>query len=189
MLISSRITLTDTLRNNVLPASCATSDPVKLTPKINQHTHTKRSQKESNAYMMLCIYGLFVVQLPHFHMTTGKTTVLTIQTFVGEIMYLLFNMLSSFIIAFLWHWLDRKEGWASKNCCFQTVVLEKTPKRPLDIKEIKPVNLKQDQPWIFTGRSDAEAEAPVFWCEQRTHYKSPWCWERLRAGGEGSNRG
>ena len=44
-----------------------------------------------------------------------------------------------------------------------TVVLEKTPESPLDSKEIKPVNLKGDQPWIFTGRTDVEAEAPVFW--------------------------
>ena len=44
-----------------------------------------------------------------------------------------------------------------------TVVLEKTPESPLDSKEIKPVNLKGDQPWIFTGRTDIEAEAPVFW--------------------------
>ena len=50
-----------------------------------------------------------------------------------------------------------------KNWCLWTVVLEKTPESPLDSKEIKPVNLKQDQPWIFTGRTDAEAEAPVFW--------------------------
>ena len=43
------------------------------------------------------------------------------------------------------------------------MVLEKTPESPLDSKEIKSVNLKGDQPWIFTGRTDAEAEAPVFW--------------------------
>ena len=43
------------------------------------------------------------------------------------------------------------------------MVLEKTPERPLDSKEIKPVNLKGDQPWIFTRRTDAEAETPVFW--------------------------
>ena len=44
-----------------------------------------------------------------------------------------------------------------------TVVLEKTPESPLDSKEIKPVNHKADQPWIFTRRTDVEAEAPVFW--------------------------
>ena len=50
-----------------------------------------------------------------------------------------------------------------KNWCLQTVVLEKTPESPWDNKEIKPVNLKGNQHWIFTGRTYAEAEAPVFW--------------------------
>ena len=50
-----------------------------------------------------------------------------------------------------------------KNWCFQIVVLEKTLESPLDCKEIKPVNLKGNQPWIFTGRTDAEAEAPILW--------------------------
>ena len=59
--------------------------------------------------------------------------------------------------------LDHKEGWALKNWCFQTVVLEKTLESPLDCKETKPVNLNGNQPWIFTGRTDAEAEALIFW--------------------------
>ena len=59
--------------------------------------------------------------------------------------------------------LDRKEGWAPKNCCFQTMMLEKTLESPLDSKEIQPVNPKRNQPWIFIGRIDAEAEAPVLW--------------------------
>ena len=59
--------------------------------------------------------------------------------------------------------LDHKEGRPPKNWCLQTVVLEKTPDSPLDSKEIKPINLKGDQPWIFTGKTDAEAEASVFW--------------------------
>ena len=50
-----------------------------------------------------------------------------------------------------------------ENRCIWTVVLEKTLESPLDSKGIKPVNLKGDQPWIFTGRADVEAEAPVFW--------------------------
>ena len=54
-----------------------------------------------------------------------------------------------------------KEGWAPKNWCFQTVVLEKTLDSPLGIKEIKPVNPKGIQPWIFNGRTDAEA--PILW--------------------------
>ena len=59
--------------------------------------------------------------------------------------------------------LDHKEGWASKNWCFWTVVLEKTLESPLDCKEIKPVNPKGNQSWIFIGRTDAEAEAPILW--------------------------
>ena len=62
----------------------------------------------------------------------------------------------------LWE-LDHKEGRQPKNWCLWTVVLEKTPDSPSDSKEIKPVNLKWDQLWIFPGRTDAEAEAPVFW--------------------------
>ena len=58
---------------------------------------------------------------------------------------------------------DHKEGWEPKNWCFWTVVLEKTLESPLDCKEIKQVNHKGNQSWIFTGRTDAEAEAPVFW--------------------------
>ena len=59
--------------------------------------------------------------------------------------------------------LGQKEGWVPKNWCFQTVVLEKTLESPLDSKEIKPINPKGNQPWIFIGRSDAEAEAPILW--------------------------
>ena len=59
--------------------------------------------------------------------------------------------------------LVHKEGWAPKNWCFQTVVLEKTLESPLDRKEIKLVSSKGNQPWIFIGRTDAEAEAPIFW--------------------------
>ena len=57
--------------------------------------------------------------------------------------------------------LDHKEGWAVKNWCFWIVVLEKTLESPLDSKEIKPVNPKGNQPWIFFGRTDAEA--PILW--------------------------
>ena len=64
----------------------------------------------------------------------------------------------------VWMWeLDCKEGWVPKNWCFWTVVLEKTLESPLDSKEIKPVNPRGNQPWIFIGRTDAEAEAPVLW--------------------------
>ena len=62
----------------------------------------------------------------------------------------------------LWE-LDHTEGRAPKNWRLQTVVLEKTPESLLDSKEIKPINLKRNQPWKLIGRMDAEAEAPVFW--------------------------
>jgi len=62
----------------------------------------------------------------------------------------------------VWMWeLDHKEGWELMNRCFQTVELEKTLESPLDGMEIKPVNPKGNQSWIFIGRTDAEAEAPI----------------------------
>ena len=64
----------------------------------------------------------------------------------------------------MWIWeLDHKEGWAPKNWCFQTVVLEKTPESPSDCREMKPVYSKGDQPWIFIGRTATEAKAPILW--------------------------
>ena len=62
----------------------------------------------------------------------------------------------------LWE-LDHKEGWVPKNWCFWTVVLENTLESPLDCKELKSVSPKGNQPWIFTRRTDAEAEAPILW--------------------------
>ena len=87
--------------------------------------------------------------------------------------------------------LDHKEIWAPKNWCFWTVVLEKTLESPLDSKEIQPVHPKRNQSWIFTGRTDAEIETPVLWPPdaKNWHLKRPWCWERLKAGGEGDDRG
>ena len=63
----------------------------------------------------------------------------------------------------VWMWeLNYKESWAPKNWCFWTVVLEKTLESPLDCKEIQPVHPKGNQSWIFIGRTDAEAETPIF---------------------------
>ena len=59
--------------------------------------------------------------------------------------------------------LNHTEGWVLKNWCFWTVVLEKTLKSPLECKEIQPVNPNGHQPWIFIGRTDAEAEASILW--------------------------
>ena len=64
----------------------------------------------------------------------------------------------------VWMWeLDHKESWLPKNGCFWTVELEKTPESPLDCKEIQPVHAKGNQSWIFIGRTDDEAEAPILW--------------------------
>ena len=93
----------------------------------------------------------------------------------------------------VWMWeLDYKESWAQKNWCFWTVLLEKTLESPLDCKEIQPVHPKGDQSWVFIGRTDARSwnsNTLATWCEELTHLKRPWCWERLRAGGEGDDRG
>ena len=59
--------------------------------------------------------------------------------------------------------LDFKESWAPKNWCFWTVVLEKTFESPLDCKEIQPVHPKENQFWIFIGRTNANNEAPILW--------------------------
>ena len=59
--------------------------------------------------------------------------------------------------------LNHTEGWGPKNWCFRTMVLEKTLESTLDSKEIKPVNSKGNQSWIFIGRTDGEAEAPILW--------------------------
>ena len=64
----------------------------------------------------------------------------------------------------VWMWeLDHKEGWVPKNWCFWTVVLEQTLESPLDSKEIRTANSKGNQPWVFIGRTDAVAEAPILW--------------------------
>ena len=93
----------------------------------------------------------------------------------------------------VWMWdLDYKESWAPKNWCLWTVVLEKTLESPLEYKEIQPVHPKGNQSWIFIGRTDVEAETPILWTPDAKNWliwKRPWCWERLKAGGEGDDRG
>ena len=111
--------------------------------------------------------------------------------------------------------LGHKKSWALKNWCFCTVVSEKTPDSPLDCKEIKPVHPKGNQFWIFIGRTEAEAEAPILWpCDVKNWLtgKDPphlcafiistadisttmliWedtgYYERLKAGRKGDDRG
>ena len=92
----------------------------------------------------------------------------------------------------VWMWeLDYKESWAQNYGCFWTVVLEKTLESPLNCKEIQPVHPKGDQSWVFIGGTDVVAETPILWPpdEKSWLWKRPWCWERLRAGGEGDDRG
>ena len=92
----------------------------------------------------------------------------------------------------VWMWeLDYKESWEQKNWCFWTVVL-KTLESPLACKEIQPVHPKGNQSWIFTGRTDAEAETPIFGhMMQRTDsLEKTLVLGRLRVVGEqGNNRG
>ena len=67
--------------------------------------------------------------------------------------------------------LDDKENWVPKNWCFWPVVLEKTPESPLDCEEIQPVHPKGNQPWIFIGRTDAEAESLILWpCDTKNWF-------------------
>ena len=89
--------------------------------------------------------------------------------------------------------MDYKEGWVPTNWCFWTVVLEKTLESPLDCKEIQPVHPKGNQSWIFIGRTDAEAEAPIIYPPDVKNWligKDPNAGKDWRkAGGEGDDRG
>ena len=81
--------------------------------------------------------------------------------------------------------LDCEEGWVPKNWCFWTVVLEKTLESPLDCREIQLVHSKGDHSWVFFGRNDAKAEAPVLW---PPHAKSWLIGKDSDAGGIGGRR-
>ena len=88
--------------------------------------------------------------------------------------------------------LDHKEGWALKNRCFWIVVLKKTLDSPLNCKEIQPVHHKGDHSWVFIAKDwcwSWNSNTLATWCEDLTHLKRPWCWERLRARREGDDRG
>ena len=85
-----------------------------------------------------------------------------------------------------------QEGWAPENWCFWTVVLEKTLESPLDCKEIQPVHPKGDQPWIFIGRTDAEAETPTLWPPDAKNWlieKDPGAWKDWRQEEKGTTGG
>ena len=88
--------------------------------------------------------------------------------------------------------LDYKESWTLKNWCFWTVVLEKTLERPLDCKEIQLVHPKGDQSWMLIWKDwcwSWNSNTLATWCKELTLLKRPWCWKRLKAGGEGDERG
>ena len=83
------------------------------------------------------------------------------------------------------------ESWAIKKVERQRIDASELSESPLDCKEIKPVQPKGNQSWAFIGRTDVEAETPntlATWCEELTHLKRSWCWERLKAGREGDDR-
>ena len=126
-----------------------------------------------------------MVQLSHLYRTTGKTMALTLWIFFFLAKWYLCFLISTQHVEKQKHYsadkglycqcygppsgqvqlweLDCKEGKMPKNWCLLTVVLEKTPESPLDGKEIEPVNLKVNQPWILIGRTDPEASASVVW--------------------------
>ena len=84
--------------------------------------------------------------------------------------------------------LDDQEAWAPKNWCFQIVVLEETLESPLDCTEIKPVHPKRNQPWVFIGKTDAEAEASILWPPDGKSWltgKDPDAGKDWGPGGEG----
>ena len=108
--------------------------------------------------------------LTHFSVPwSGRSFALSIIIYIKKLRHYFANKGPSsqsygFSSSHVWMWeLDQKEIWAPKNWCFWTMVLEKTLESPLDYKEIQPVHPKGNQSWVFIGRSDAEAEAPILW--------------------------
>ena len=95
------------------------------------------------------------ISIPQFHLELPMMSLYT-----SMLLYFSNSFSSSHVQ--MWE-LDYKESWALKNWWFWIVMLEKTLESPLDCKEIKPVNPKGNQPWIFLRRIDAEAEAPILW--------------------------
>ena len=103
------------------------------------------------------------------------------------------HIIRNSLYSHVWMWeLDYKESWALKNWCFWTVVLEKTLESRLDSEEIQPVHSKRKsvlnihwKDWGWSWNSNTLATC----CGKLTHLKRPWCWERLKSGGEGDDRG
>ena len=84
--------------------------------------------------------------------------------------------------------LDYEESWVPKNWCFWTVVLEKTLESLYDCKEIQPIHPKGDQSWVFIGRTDVEAEAPILWLPDAESWLI-WKTLMLRKSGGRKRRG
>ena len=98
----------------------------------------------------------------------------------------LYSQSYGFSSSHVWMWeLNHKEGWVLKNRCFRTVLPDKTlisrRSNQSILKEINPEHSLEA--WCWSSNNLAS------WCEELTHWKRPWCWERLKAGGEGDNRG
>ena len=121
----------------------------------------------------------------------GRKVMTNLDSILKSRHYFLNKALSSqgygFSSGHVWMWqLDYKESWTPKNWCFWTVVLEKTLESPLDCEEIQPVHPNGNQSWIFIGRTDAEAETPIFWPPDVKNWliwKDPdagkdWRWEK-----------
>ena len=94
---------------------------------------------------------------------------------------------TGFSISHVWMWeLDHKESWTPKNL---NCGVGEDSWESLGLQEIKPVYPKGNQSWIFIGRTDVEARTLATWCEELTHWKKPGSWEKLKAEGEGDDRG
>ena len=93
----------------------------------------------------------------------------------------------SFTSSHAWMWeLNHKEGWVPKNWCLQIVVLEKTLKNPLGKSILREINPEYSLEGLMLSWN---SNALTTWCAESTHWKRPWCWERLRAEGEEGIRG
>ena len=119
----------------------------------------------STKYRLLCFY-LFFYHRFCLIITFWKKSMTNLDSILKSRNITLLtkvHIVKAVVFSHPWMWdFDIKESWAPKNWFFWTVVL-KTLESPLDCKEIKPVNPKGNQPWIFIGRTDAEAEALILW--------------------------
>ena len=147
---------------------------------VVQGTLKSLLQHHSSQVSILWCSAFFTVQLSHPYMTTRKSQ-----------LWLDGPLLANLDLCWMWV-LNHKESWGPKNWCFWIVVLEKTLESPLDSKEINPVNCKgnstlsihcKNRHWSWSSNALATR------CEDLTHWKRPWCWETLKAGGEGEKVG